>query len=158
MFMASLVLILSAAMFMFYLQAICQKILRRQFEHSFFKSVVNANRLAFPAIRMEAEGEGRLASYAEARTALKCDYSTLTYLLKHANNINSTFAAEERLLMAYFRAVFFSLTVRRFLGLKETPALMKLTAILQYFSNVVGQRTGQLRLGNLAASDYLVSN
>lgn len=155
MFMASLILILSAAMLMFYLQATCQKILRREFEHGYFQSVVNLNRLAFLAIQRELEHQDAPQDYEGLRASLRCDLTALTYLLKHANNASGGFAAEERLLVAYFRVMLFSLTLRHTFGLRQKPAIMKLTSILQYFSNVLGQRMCELRLGNLAASDYL---
>ncbi len=151
---ASLILIMSVALFFFYFQVTCQKVLRREFAHNYFQSVVNVNRLAFPALRNSAENS---TNFASLRTALACDFSALTYLLKHANNVSRGYGLEERLLMVYFRLIFFCLTLRHLLRLREKPAILKLTAVLQYFSNVVGQRIGELRLGNLAASDYLLN-
>jgi hypothetical protein len=39
---------------------------------------------------------------------------------------------------------------------REEPAILKLTAILQYFANVVGQRVNTVRYANLTAADYLL--
>jgi hypothetical protein len=39
----------------------------------------------------------------------------------------------------------------------EKPAILKLTAILQYFANVVGQRVNTVQFANLTASDYLLN-
>ena len=50
MFMAALILIVSTGLFFFYLQVLCQKILRRQFAQEFSQSIVNANRLEFPSV------------------------------------------------------------------------------------------------------------
>jgi hypothetical protein len=58
--------------------------------------------------------------------------------------------------MFYFHLVFVSLLTRHWLRVREKPAILKLTAILQYFANVVGQRVNTVRFGNLTASDYLL--
>ncbi len=157
MFLASLILIISTGLFFFYFQVACQKILRRRFEQEYFHAIVNANRLEFPAVRQAAEESGAPVDYARVRMTLKCDYLALTYLLKNAANVNQRYSREERLLILYFRALFFSLVVRHFLKRRETPAVLRLTAILQYFANVVGQRVSMVRFGNLTASDYLLS-
>jgi len=34
---------------------------------------------------------------------------------------------------------------------------LKMTAILEYFANVVGERADAMRFGNLTASDYLLN-
>lgn len=158
MFTASMVLIMSAAMFMFYLQAICQRVLRREFAESYFQSVVNINRLAFPSVRSEVESLGSPRDFASLRTALQCDFAALTYLLKNTNNASRRYGSEDRLLMAYFRVMFLSLTLRHTFKLSEKSAVVKLTSVLQYFSNVVGQRTSALRLGNLATADYTANS
>ena len=157
MFLASLILIISTGLFFFYFQVTCQKILGRQFEQEYFQSIVNANRLEFPVIRKSLEEFEGPVDYARVRMTLQCDYLALTYLLKNAANVNQRYSREEQLLIFYFRAVFFSLVVRHVLKLREKPAILRLTAILQYFANVVGQRVSLVRFGNLTASDYLLS-
>jgi hypothetical protein len=157
MFLAALILIISTALFFFYVQAVCQKILRRKFEQEFFLPIVNANRLEFPAVRKALEEFDVPVDYPRLRMMLKCDFLALTYLLKNAANTKQRFSHEERLLIYYFRWVFFSFVVRHMLRLREKPAILKLTAILQYFANVVGQRVDAVRFGSLTASDYLMN-
>ena len=157
MFMAALILILSTALFFFYLQTICQKVLRRHFEQEFFQSIVNANRLEFPSVRRAVEEFGTPVDYGRLRMTLKCDFLALTYLLRNAANVNQRYSREERLLILYFRLVFASLITRHLLRLRERPAILKLTAILEYFANVVGERVNTVRFGNLTASDYLLN-
>src|SRR5690242_1184673 len=157
MFLAGLVLVLSTALFFFYFQATCQKFLRRQFEQEYFRSIVSANRLEFLSVQNALQQYGAPIDYSRLRMMLKCDFLALTYLLKNAANVSQSYSREERLLMAYFRVVFFSLVTRHVLRMKEKPAVLKLTAILQYFSNVVGQTVTAVRPGNLSASDYLLS-
>ena len=157
MFMAAMTLILSTALFFFYLQALCQKILRRQFTQAFSQSIVNANRLEFPSVRKAIEDFDSPVEYPRLTLTLKCDFLALTYLLKNAANINQRYSYEERLLIVYFRLVFASLMVCHWLKLRETPIVLKLTAVLKYFANVVGERVNTVRFGNLTASDYLLN-
>jgi hypothetical protein len=157
MFMAALILILSTGLFFFYFQAVCQKILRRQFAQEFSQSLVNANRLEFPSIRKAIEELGSPTEYPRLTLTLKCDFLALTYLLKNAANVNQRYTFEERLLIFYFKLVFASLATRHLLKLPEAPAALKLTAILEYFANVVGERVNMVRFGNLTASDYLLN-
>jgi hypothetical protein len=156
MFLAALILILSAAFFFFFTQVTCQRILRRQFDREYFLAIVNANRLEFPAVRQMLEEFNAPVNYARLRTMLKCDFLALTYLLKNAVNVDQRYSREERLLMLYFRLVFASLITRHRLRVREKSAILKLTAILQYFANVVGQRVDTVRFANMAASDYLL--
>lgn len=157
MFLASLILIISTGLFCFYLQATCQKILRRKFDQEYFHSIVNANSLEFPSIRKALEEFNAPLDYPRLRLTLKCDFLALTYLLKNAANVNQRYSREEWLLIFYFRAIFFSLVLRHLFKLREKLAVLKLTAILQYFANVVGQRVDLIRFGNLSASDYLLN-
>lgn len=157
MFMAAMILILSTGLFCFYLQAVCQKILRRQFSQEFFQSIVNANRLEFPSIRKSIEDFSAPVEYPRLLLTLKCDFLALTYLLKNAANVSQRYSYEERLLIVYFKVVFASLVARHWLNLRETSTALKLTVILEYFANVVGERVNTVRFGNLTASDYLLN-
>ena len=155
--MAALILIVSTGLFFFYLQVLCQKILRRQFTQAFSQSIVNANRLEFPSVRKAIEDLGSPMEYPRLTLTLKCDFLALTYLLKNAANVNQRYTYEERLLMVYFKVVFASLVARHWLKLREASPTLKLTAILEYFANVVGERVNAVRFGNLTASDYLLN-
>jgi hypothetical protein len=95
--------------------------------------------------------------YPRLTLTLKCDFLALTYLLKNAANVNQRYNYEERLLICYFKLVFASLFTRHLLKLREGPATLKLTSILEYFANVVGERVNTVRFGNLTASDYLLN-
>jgi hypothetical protein len=152
---ATLVLILSAALFFFYIQVTCQQILRRQFDREYFQSIANANRLEFPSLRKSLEEFGMPADYPRLRMILKCDFLALTYLLKNSANVNQHYSNEERLLILYCRWQFLSLAVRRLLNVGEEKATLRLTSVLQYFANVVGQRVNTVRFGNWSAADYL---
>ena len=157
MFVAALILIISTGLFGFYLQTVCQKILRRQFSQEFFQSIVNANRLEFLSVRKAVENLNSPVEYPRLTLTLKCDFLALTYLLKNAANINQRYTYEERLLIVYFKLIFASLITRHWLKLGESAAVLKLTKILEYFANVVGERVNTVRFGNLTASDYLLN-
>ena len=156
MVLAALILILSTAFFFFYLQITCQRILRRQFDREYFLAIVIANRLEFPAVRRTLEEFNAPVDYPRLRTMLNCDFLALTYLLKNAVNVKQRYSGEERLLMFYFRLVFASLITRHWLRVREKPAILKPTPILQYFANVVGQRVDSVRFATLTASDYVL--
>jgi hypothetical protein len=156
MVLAALILILSTAFFFFYQQVTCQRILRRKFDREYFLAIVNANRLEFPAVRRTLEKFSAPVDYPRLRMMLKCDFLALTYLLKNAANVNQRYSREERLLMFYFRLVFASLITRHWLRVREQPAILELTAILQYFANLVGQRVNTVRFAKLTPADYLL--
>lgn len=157
MFMAIVILIVSIALFMFYLQATCQRILRREFGHEFFHAVVNANRLEFPFVRKALEEFRVPVDYPRFRMQLKCDFLALSYLLKNACTTRRRFSYEERLLAGYFRANFLVLIIAHWLRLNERAAVLRLTSILEYFANVLGERVNTIRFGDMSASDYLMS-
>ena len=148
MFLAALILILSNALFFFYTQVTCQRILRRQFEREYFLGIANAGGLEFPAVRRTLGEFNAPIDYPRLRMTLKHDFLALTYLLKNAVNVDQRYSGEERLLVFYFRLVFASLITRHWLRVREKPAILKLTAILQYFANVVGQRVDTIRFAN----------
>jgi len=156
MVLAALILILSTAFFFFYMQATCQRILRQQFDREYFQAIVNASSLEFPAVCRTLGEFNAPVDYPRLRMMLKCDFLALTYLLKNAVNVHQRYSGKERLLMFYFRLVFASLIIRQWLRVREEPAILKLTAILQYFANVLGQRVDTVRFTNLTAADYLL--
>ena len=152
MILATLILVLSTAMFFFYFQATCQKILRRQFDRAYFQSIVSATCLEFPSLRKSLEESGTPVDYSRLRLMLQCDFLALTYLLKNAANANRRYSREERLLMLYFRWLFLSLAARRLLRFGEKQAILRLTSVLQYFANVVGQGVNTVKFGSLTAA------
>ena len=146
-----LILALSAAMVFFYFQATCQRILRRQFDLEYFRSIANANRLEFPSLRKALEESGAPIEYSRLRGALRCDFLALTYLLRNVANSKGRYSNEERLLILYFYTQSLSLAVRRMLKLSDNKVTLRMTSVLQYFANVVGQRVGAVKLGSLTA-------
>jgi len=158
MIVATMILILSAAMFFFYFQVTCQKVLRRQFDREYFQFVAAANRLEFLDLRKSLQQAGVQMDYARLRKLLECDFLALTYLLKNAANVNQRYSLNERLLMLYFHWERLSLAVRRLLKLGDSRVILTLTSILQYFANVVGQRIHFMRFADVSSSDYFVKS
>jgi len=154
---AALILIGSLALLMFYLQAVCEEILRRRFEDALPGPIVDANRLEFPFIRKALEEFDAPVDYARFRVQLKCDYLALIYLLRNAANQRHRLSRHERLLAAYFGTLSGVLTLVHSLHVSEKPILLKMTAVLEYFANVLGERIKQVRFGKLTASEYLMS-
>ncbi len=157
MVVAVLILVLSTAMFFFYFQAACERILRREFDRQYFMPIVNANRLEFPSIRKAVMDYTAPLEYSRFRMMLKCDYLALTYLLKNAGNATQRYSKEDRLLMLYFRLTVFLLSVGHLFHVGERRAILRMTAILEYLGNVIGRRVNLAKLGELSASDYLLT-
>jgi hypothetical protein len=145
-------------MFFFYFQATCQRVLRRQFDREYFRSIVKAHRLEFLALRNSLEEVGASFDFARLRVMLKCDFLALTYLLEHAAGAKQHRSNGERLLTLYFHWQLLSLAVRCLLRVGEKRAVLRLTSVLQYFANVVGQRVGTTSFGNSMATDYFFLN
>jgi hypothetical protein len=154
--MSLVILIIAAALFMFYLQQACERILRREFDREFFHAVVNANRLEFPFVRKALEEFDVPVDYPRFRMQLFCDFLALTYLLKNACNARGRLSTDERLLWIYFLALFVVLTIVHTLRSNQRAVVLKLTAILEYFANVVGERLNRIRFGGMKGSDYLM--
>jgi hypothetical protein len=151
------ILITSTALALFYVQSTCERILRQRAHEEFYHSVVNANRLEFPFVRAAIEEYDAPLEYGRFRMQLKCDFLALTYLLKNAVNSSQRLTPDERRLVLYFRALFLLLAVGHLAGFGEKLFMLKLTSILQFFSNVLGERVSKMRFGDISASEYLLS-
>ncbi len=75
-----MILVSSLALCLFYLQATCHNILRREFDPERLRSIANAYRLEFQFVRKEMEQATAPVDYKWVRMALKCDYLALTLL------------------------------------------------------------------------------
>ena len=155
MFVTVLIMIVSTALLFFYLQVVCQKLLRRGFSPEFYMGIVRNNHLEFPLIRKGVEDFGYPGEYSRLLLTLQCDFVVITYLLKKGSNLDQRFLPADCLLILYFHILFVSLVTRHWLRLPENSTVLKLTTILQYLANVVGQRINTVRFGNLTASNYL---
>lgn len=156
MFIATLILILSSALFCFYLQETCRRILGKKFDRGHFMPIVNANRLEFLSVRKAIQEASAPIEYSRFRIMLRCDYLALKYLLKTIGNEKGRYSRVERFLMAYFCLAAFSLSLRHLLRLGERAAMLRMVSILEYFCNVIGQRVNAADPGDLSASEYFL--
>ena len=146
--MPYVVLAVSTALFFFYLQTVCERVLRREFSHSHLRDVIAAIHLEYPRLREGAAANASL-QYSETRLALECDFVALRYLLKSSDRARRRLSRSEKGLMLYFRVLLFSLSIRHALKLRQKDSVLKLTTILQYFANVLGER---VRVNSLDAA------
>jgi len=145
------ILVFSTALFIFYIQTLCEKILRREFSRAYFQDVLNALDLEFPRLQQAILNHANVG-YPQIQLALKSDYFTLTYLIKKGNPKRRGFSWNEKLLIAYFRVLLLILPIRYALHFHERKAVIKLTAILHHFANLVGERVTPARAPGMAAS------
>jgi hypothetical protein len=145
--------VLHEALFMFFLQAVCERIVRREFKQPYFRLIADTNGLEFPTLRVALEGDDQGVRYEQLRLALACDYKALTFLLRKVEASGPGRASvEEHLLLSYGHFLFFAMSLRHALGLQVKPAALRLAAILEYFANVVGYRVEVARVGNLTSA------
>jgi len=142
---SAIVLIVSIALFFFYLQSTCERVLREQFDQEYFKTVAQVCRLEFPSLRLAMERQGVPVDYVSVCAKLRVDFAVLSSLKDIAHSDRRP-CLGERLLGAYFRGILLALPLLRAAGAGKR-AIRKLTAILQYSSNAVGE---QLRSAQLA--------
>ncbi len=151
MVMSVLVLAVSGALFFFYLQTLCEKVLRREFSHPYHQDIIKAIRLEYPGLRDSCAADASF-NYSDVRLTFKCDFMTLEYLLKNVDLSRRHLSRRERLLVIYFRFLLFSLPIRHAFKLHEKQAVMRLATVLQFFANSVGEKLSVNSLP-IAASD-----
>jgi hypothetical protein len=134
-----IVLAISTALFLFYIQTFCEKALKREFSRPYFQDLINAIQLEYPRLR-DAFTSDALYNYSSARLALECDFTTLEYLLKNGDPSHRRLSGRERILILYYRFLFFFLPIRHAFNLREREAVSKLTTILHFFANLVGEK------------------
>jgi hypothetical protein len=139
MVMSVVVLAVSAALFLFYIQALCQKILRQEFSHPYFREIVDALNLEYSRLR-DSYASGSPGDYRDARLALKCDFFALKYLLKNGDPQRRHLSRREKILTLYFRLLFFSLPIRHAVNFREKEGMLELASTLQFFANSVGEK------------------
>ncbi|MGO8733841.1 MAG: hypothetical protein ACLQVM_13735 [Terriglobia bacterium] len=149
---ATLILVISAGLALFYLQVTCETVLAHEFKQCYFESVVRANQLEFASLRKSVAENGVPGDRVSLFSALQGDFLVLSYLLKQSGERKRRYTSLERVLMTYFRLMLVSLRLRHAFKLQEKPAVLKLAALLQYFANVVGRQTNEAATVDLAVS------
>lgn len=134
-----LILVVSTALCLFYLQTSCERALRHEFSRPYFSEIVNVLQLQYPSVRVFYHSNGK-GDYSQNRFILKCDFVMLEYLLKNSDSESSPLSRYEKILIYYFHFLFYSLPLRRAFHLHEKKAILKLTTILQFFANSLGEK------------------
>jgi hypothetical protein len=138
-----LILVMSAAMLVFWLRSASRSILAERFEQDFSAEVAEANQLEFLTIRKAlADSAEDEVDYGAYLGALERDYEALTYLLRNAATVHvGRYTHQERLLVADFALLRVWVRVKKLVGMSSWQSgLAEMTTILKYFGNVVGQR------------------
>jgi hypothetical protein len=157
MYIATLILILAGAMIFFYFQDTCRRILRRKFDRDYFWPVINANQLEFLSVRHAIQESNVPLEYSGFRVMLRCDYLVLRYLLKTCGNKERRYSKDDCFLMVYYCLTAFSLSFRHLVHLDECQAMLRMTSVLEYFSNVIGRRLNAANPGALSAAKFFLT-
>ena len=152
--MAALILVMSAGLFMFYLQASCERVLRRTFQLNYSRAVVKSMRLEFPRWCESLRHSSQEVDYASLEPALRADFRALTYLLKETQSPSLKQSAQERLLRGHFRCLLLSLRLQTTRDVAGRPVALKLGKILEYFSNELGRRLVASGKATLSPASY----
>jgi hypothetical protein len=153
-FVSVILLIVSTALFFFYLQSTCERVLREQFDQDYFQAIARVCRLEFPSVHLAMERREVPVDYASVCAKLRVDFVVLASL-KDTAHLDGQLCLGKRLLGAYFRAILLALPLLRAAGVGKR-AIRKLTAILQYSSNAVGKQLSGAQLAKpLTPSQYL---
>jgi len=148
-----LILVFSAALLLFYLQAACERILRRPFEEHLAQPVIESNRLTFPQIRHALQTQGNSADWAPFQAQLNCDFAALVRLLGNAGTRRRRLSGAERTGAIYFRVLSGLSVVCHLFGIARRSPLLKMTSVLEFFANVLGERTRRVRFGQLTPAE-----
>lgn len=150
MFMSILVLVVATALFLFYVQAVCETALRQEFRYPYFKQILQSLQLEYPLLR-DSIASGAPFNCSSTSLALKCDFFTLEHLLWNSGPTRRPLARSQKLLILYFRVLLLLLPLRHAFKLHEREAVLKLSAILHYFANSVGERLSDTSLASAQA-------
>jgi len=143
-----LIVVFSSALLLFYVQSICKKVLQREFRRPYCEKVLTAMHLEYPRL-LAAFSPGASVDYSRAHLALKCDFIALSYLLKNGDDPHRLISRHERIMLFYFSFLLFCLPFRHTLHLREQEAVFKLSTMLQFFANLVGEKLTVTAFGSL---------
>lgn len=133
------ILVLSTALGLFYIQALCINVLRREFSQPFFQILASTIHLEFPEVGHTGH-DNTVFNFSHARSALKSDFTVLTFLAKNGNPNSRRFSLQERILLGYFKVLFQCLPVCHAFHVREKETVASLKAVLYYLANLVGER------------------
>jgi hypothetical protein len=140
---ASIVIIaFSLVLFVYWFRYTCLLILSTKTTRDYAGQVAVANQLNFVDIQSELESGPAPAQYNSLVRSLDRDFRMLTYLLRHAGDLQvGGCAVEQHMLMIDYRImkVWYSLT-RSVSNSQARAALEEMSQIVAHFANAVGER------------------
>ena len=142
MIVTALIILTSAALFVYWFRYTVILILRTRMEPEYAQKVAAANHLSFVDVRQQLHARTPTEELPSLFRALEQDYRALKYLLGHAAaSETGSYTAEQRLLMANYRLLrlWFAVTVKIRPQAAKLP-LLEMSGTLEYFANVMGRR------------------
>lgn len=142
-FVSVFILVSSLVLLFLWVKSVTRSILGTPFQQDYSREVAEANRLEFFNIRQALGGElDQSGDFRDALSALERDYEALSYLLRNAATLHvGRYTRAERLLILDFHLLGVWARFSRLLGFPAwRSSLLRMTTILEYFGNVVGQR------------------
>jgi hypothetical protein len=137
-----LIIIVSAALLIYWFRYTCLLILRTPTGKDYATGFAAANHLSYAEVRQQAN-EGVLGgSLAALEASLERDYRMLTYLLRSTVGVQvAGLTVEQRMLMFDFRVMQVFATFARRFGLQQAQtAVLEMTDVLQHLANDLGER------------------
>jgi len=122
------VLVISWALFFFYIQTICERALRQEFSRPHAEHILNVLQLEYPLVRKALESNSPV-DFQHALRALKCDFVTLEYLIKNGDGSRRRVSRETKMLFSYFRFLLFCLSVPNAQKFRGKEAVLKLATM-----------------------------
>lgn len=139
MFSAVTILVFSAALGFFYIETVCEKILRREFSQQYLETLVGTIHLEFTQVSYPSR-DNTSVDFSKVRSALKSDFAVLTFLAQNGNPQSRHFSVREKVILAYFKLLFQILPICHACRIREEQTVAKLKLVLYYLANLVGER------------------
>ena len=154
---SALILVFSAALLLFYLQAACERIIGRPFEEPLAHPVIEGNKLTFLQIRRALQTPDATIDCARFQIQLESEFADLIRLLRCAGTGRRRLSGDERTGAIYFRMLSALLSIGRLFALQGRPLILKMTSVLEFFANLLGERTRRVRFGQLTPAERTLS-
>ena len=133
----------------------CRRMLRREFEHDYYLSVVHARDLEFADVRRVLEDFTAPLNFSRLRDMLSRDFHKVLDLVDIVPTPAEGHWTEVWLPVANFQMVRLGVSLFSLVGLPEKPGLLKLAAMLRYLANLAGQRVHGVQITNPAFAELL---
>ena len=136
------ILIFSAVLFVYWFRYTCLLMLRSKTAQDYSARVVAANQLSYPSVELRLSEDGWDGELGQLMSSLKRDYRLLSYLLKHAADLQvGGSTVEQSMLMIDFRIMQGCCKAARYISpALSKAALREMAQVLNNFANTMGER------------------